>query len=163
MENETVSLPDHSQVIVFPPAIPATGFLLGVVLNWLVPLGSVVDGPPRTTLRGAGGAVFALGIAGFAWMIVTMKRARTPIHNARTPTTLVQSGPFRFTRNPMYLFGSIWYAGLALALVELWSLALLPLTVITLHYAVVLREEAYLSRRFGDAYREYQARVPRYW
>ncbi|HTK46831.1 MAG TPA: hypothetical protein VL328_02485, partial [Gemmatimonadaceae bacterium] len=61
------------------------------------------------------------------------------------------------------LFGSIWYAGLALALVELWSLALLPLTVITLHYAVVLREEAYLSRRFDDAYREYQARVPRYW
>lgn len=49
MENATVSsLPEHSQVVMFPPAIPATGFLLGVVLNWLVPLGSIVDGPLQT-------------------------------------------------------------------------------------------------------------------
>jgi protein-S-isoprenylcysteine O-methyltransferase Ste14 len=96
-------------------------------------------------------------------MIVTMKRARTPIHNARTPTTLVESGPFGLTRNPMYLFGSIWYAGLALLLVQLWSLALLPAVVAATHYGVVLREEEYLERRFGDTYRQYKARVPRYW
>ena len=137
MENGTASsLPEHSQVLIFPPAIPAAGFLLGVVLNWLVPLGSLVDGPLRTTVRASGVVVFTLGIAGFAWMIVTMKRARTPIHTARTPTTLVQSGPFRFTRNPMYLFGSTWYAGLALVLVEPWSLALLPCAVIGVTRAV---------------------------
>jgi protein-S-isoprenylcysteine O-methyltransferase Ste14 len=67
-------------------------------------------------------------------MIVTMKRAGAPIHNRSTPTTLVQAGPFRFSRNPMYLFGSIWYAGLALILVEPWSLALLVAVVITTHY-----------------------------
>jgi protein-S-isoprenylcysteine O-methyltransferase Ste14 len=113
--------------------------------------------------RGLGGVDFLLGIAGFAWMIVTMKRARTPIHNARTPTTLVESGPFRFSRNPMYVFGSIWYAGLALLLVEPWSLALLAAVVVVTHYGVVLREEEYLERRFGDPYRQYKHRVPRYW
>jgi protein-S-isoprenylcysteine O-methyltransferase Ste14 len=110
-----------------------------------------------------GGVLFLVGLAGFTWMIVTMKRARTPIHNARTPTTLVESGPFRFTRNPMYVSGSIAYAGLALLLVEVWSLALLAAVLVTTHYGVVLREEHYLARRFGEAYRGYTARVPRYW
>lgn len=157
------SAPDHSRVIVFPPVIPLTGFLLGVALEWLVPIGRGITGWLRIIAHGLGAVVFLAGITGFAWMIVTMKRARTPIHNARTPTTLVEGGPFRFTRNPMYVFGSIWYAGLALLLVEPWSLALLSAVIVVTHYGVVLREEAYLERRFGDAYRRYKARVPRYW
>ena len=157
------SFPDHSQVIIFPPVIPLTGFLLGVALEWLVPLGPWTAGPVRTAARVLGGVVFVLGVAGFAWMIVTMKRARTPIHNSYTPTTLVETGPFRFSRNPMYLFGSTWYAGLALLLVEPWSLALLPVVFAATHYGVVLREEEFLERRFGDAYQRYKARVPRWW
>jgi protein-S-isoprenylcysteine O-methyltransferase Ste14 len=137
--------------------------VLGLALEWLMPIGPTITGSLRTVVRGLGGVVFLLGIAGFAWMIVTMKRARTPIHNARTPTTLVESGPFRFTRNPMYLCGSIAYAGLALLLVQPWSLTLLAAVVVTTHYGVVLKEEEYLERRFGDAYRRYTARVPRYW
>ena len=164
MEQAAVtSLPDHSQVVVFPPVIPLTGVLLGVALEWLMPIGPAIDGSLRVITRSIGGVVFAVGIAGFAWMVVTMKRARTPIHNGRTPTRLVESGPFRFTRNPMYVFGSIGYAGLALLLVELWSLALLAAVVVVTHYGVVLREEEYLERRFGDAYRRYKAQVPRYW
>jgi protein-S-isoprenylcysteine O-methyltransferase Ste14 len=103
------------------------------------------------------------GIAvGAAWMVVTMKRARTPIHNSLTPTTLVETGPFRFTRNPMYLFGSIAYVGLALALVEPWSLALWPLVLVSTHYGVVLREEALLANQFGETYVRYKARVRRW-
>jgi protein-S-isoprenylcysteine O-methyltransferase Ste14 len=52
---------------------------------------------------------------------------------------------------------------MALLLVEPWSLALLAAVVVTTHYAVVLKEEEYLERRFGDVYRRYQAHVPRYW
>jgi protein-S-isoprenylcysteine O-methyltransferase Ste14 len=164
MEKAAVSsLPDHSQVIVFPPVIPVTGFLVGVVLERLIPIGPAIGGRLLIVVRDVGGVIFAFGIVGFAWMIVTMKRARTPIHNARTPTTLVENGPFRFTRNPMYVFGSVWYAGLALLLVQPWALALLAVVVVTTHYGVVLREEEYLERRFGDAYRRYKARVPRYW
>src|SRR5215469_3802894 len=117
MEKAAVSsLPDHSQVIVFPPVIPVTGFLVGVVLEWLIPIGPAIGGPLLIVVRSVGGIILAFGIVGFAWMIVTMKRARTPIHNARTPTTLVTNGPFRFIRNPMYVFGSVSYAGLALLL-----------------------------------------------
>ncbi len=154
---------DHSEPIVFPPVIPVAGFLLGIALERVVPLAAAIPGPQRGALRGVGAAAFAVGLAGFVWMVVTMKRARTPIHNARASTRLVETGPFRFTRNPMYVFGSISYAGLALWFLQLWSLALLAVVVVTMHYGVVLREEAYLERRFGDEYHRYTARVGRYW
>ena len=157
------SVHDHSHVIMFPPVIPLAGFLLGVALEWALPVGSWIADPVRTIVRSVGGVVFAFGVAGFAWMIVTMKRAGTPIHNRSTPTMLVESGPFRFSRNPMYVFGSISYAGLAMLLVEPWSLALLVAVVITTHYGVVLKEEEFLERRFGDSYPRYKARVHRYW
>ena len=57
----------------------------------------------------------------------------------------------------------IWYAGLSLLLLQPWSLALLPVVLIATHYAVVLKEEMFLERHFGDVYRRYKARVPRYW
>jgi protein-S-isoprenylcysteine O-methyltransferase Ste14 len=109
-----------------------------------------------------GGLILALGVAGFVWMVATMRRARTPIHNARTPTALVEAGPFRWTRNPMYLFGSVAYLGLALLLIEPWALVLLPVVLGLTHFGVVLREEAYLEGKFGEPYRSYKARVRRW-
>jgi protein-S-isoprenylcysteine O-methyltransferase Ste14 len=154
--------PEHSQVIVFPPVIPLSGFLLGVLLEAIWPMAPLVTNSLRVDLRVIGGALFCVGAAGFAWMVVTMKKAGTPIKNSATPTALIETGPFRFTRNPMYLFGSTAYAGLALLLVQLWSLALLPVVVAITHYGVVLREEAFLERRFGGAYKQYQGRVRRW-
>jgi protein-S-isoprenylcysteine O-methyltransferase Ste14 len=163
MADRDAPLSAHSQVMVFPPVIPITGFVLGLILEYVMPLGARIAGMPRPLIRGLGGLVLIAGAAGFVWMITTMKRARTPIHNARTPTTLVETGPFRFSRNPMYVCGSIAYAGLALLLLQIWPLALLPVVAAATHYGVVLREEACLERRFGEAYRRYTARVPRYW
>jgi protein-S-isoprenylcysteine O-methyltransferase Ste14 len=156
MLDQRVEAP-HSNVVVFPPVIPATGFALGVVLERVAPATSWT-----WTLRGFGMIVFALGVAGFAWMVITMKRARTPIHNSATPSRLVEHGPFRRTRNPMYVFGSTAYAGAALALVQPWSLALLPVVLAATHYGVVLREEAFLETHFGDDYRRYKDRVRRW-
>jgi protein-S-isoprenylcysteine O-methyltransferase Ste14 len=154
--------PEHSQVVVFPPVIPLSGFLLGVVLEMIWPTGPMVSNSLRMDLRVIGGGLFCLGAAGFLWMVVTMKKVGTPIHNSATPTALVETGPFRFTRNPMYLFGATAYAGLALLLMQAWSLALLPAVVAATNYGVVLREEAFLERRFGGAYKEYQSRVRRW-
>jgi len=154
---------EHSRPVVFPPVIPLSGFLLGVLVDLLWPSRRWLTGPFRTALQVFGGGMFSVGMAGFAWMVVTMKTARTPIHNARTPTTLVESGPFRLTRNPMYLFGSIAYAGLALLLLKLWSLAFLPLVVVATHYGVIRREEEFLESHFGDVYTQYRARVRRWW
>lgn len=148
---------DHSKVVVFPPLIPLACFLLGIALDRVVPLGAHFP-----DLRVAGAAIFGLGIAGFAWMIVTMKRARTPIHNGKTTTTLVETGPFRWSRNPMYLFGTVWYAGLALVLGEPGPLMFLPVSLLVTHFGVVLREEQYLERTFGTAYDQYRTRVRRW-
>ena len=155
--------PAHSQVVVFPPVIPISGFILGVVLESILPLAPRIAPSLLTGLRGIGVAVLVLGAAGFAWMVRTMKQARTPIHNAKTPTALVESGPFSRTRNPMYLFGTIAYAGLALVLVQPWSLALLPAVFLVTHYGVVLREEEFLEQHFGEPYRQYKARVARWF
>ncbi|HEU0035207.1 MAG TPA: isoprenylcysteine carboxylmethyltransferase family protein [Kofleriaceae bacterium] len=145
-------------MVVFPPVLPASGFLLGVLLGKLYPLAP----PGPVWLRLVGAAIACAGAAGFAWMVITMKRARTPIHNRKTPTTLVETGPFRRTRNPMYLFGTVFYAGMTLVAWQLWSLALLPIVTLAMHYGVVLREEAYLDRKFGNAYRQFKQRVPRW-
>ncbi len=153
---------EHSQVVVFPPVIPLTGFLLGVLMELMWPTAPSITAGVRAVLRGMGGILFCVGAAGFAWMVVTMKTAGTPIHNAATPTVLVERGPFGFTRNPMYLFGTIGYAGLALMLLMLWALAFLPAVFALTHYGVVLREEAFLARRFGRDYTGYQSRVRRW-
>ena len=128
----------------------------------LWPAAHLVPEAFRTALRGLGGLVFLVGVAGFAWMVATMRKIRTPIHNSSTPTVLVDGGPFRLTRNPMYLFGSVAYAGLALLLLEPWPLVFLPIVVFVTHYGVVLREEAFLERLFGEPYKRYQTRVRRY-
>ncbi len=153
---------EHSQPVVFPPVIPLTAFVLGVVLDQPFPIERWISAPTQTMLRGAGAVVLASGMAGLAWMVRTMKKAQTPIHNGKASTALVESGPFARTRNPMYLFGSIAYAGLALVLLQPLSLALLPFVFVITHVGVVRREEEYLARRFGDAYSDYKKRVPRW-
>ena len=148
----------HSKVVVFPPLIPATGFALGVLIERFAPVPAW-----SWALRGLGAIVFLLGAAGLTWMVITMKKARTPIHNSATPSRLVEHGPFRWTRNPMYLFGSTAYAGAALFLVHPWSLALLPAVLLATHYGVVRREESFLEAHFGEAYRQYKGHVRRWF
>lgn len=155
-------LPAHSEPIVFPPIIPLSAFVSGVLVERLVPAPAWLSGTTLGGLRSVGAVLFVVGLSGFAWMVRTMKKAQTPIHNAKTPTRLVDTGPFAKTRNPMYLFGSIAYAGAALTFVHPWSLALLPVVVALTHYGVVLREEEFLDRHFGAAYADYKRRVPRW-
>ena len=69
---------DHSQVVVFPPVIPLSGFLLGVLLQVVWPITHLLNGTLRADLRVLGGGLLAVGTAGFAWMVVTMKKAGTP-------------------------------------------------------------------------------------
>lgn len=72
------------------------------------------------------------------------------------------SGPYRFTRNPIYIGLSAVYLGIAALAGSLWIALMLVPALFILQFGVVLREEAYLERRFGDDYRAYRARVPRW-
>jgi protein-S-isoprenylcysteine O-methyltransferase Ste14 len=77
-------------------------------------------------------------------------------------TTIVDTGPYRFTRNPIYLGMVLGLIGLAIALNSLWLLLTLVPFVLAIRYGVVAREEAYLERKFGDVYRGYRSRVRRW-
>jgi protein-S-isoprenylcysteine O-methyltransferase Ste14 len=106
--------------------------------------------------------VFVLALALFAWAVVTITRAGSNVPTYLPTTTIVESGPYRFTRNPIYLAMFLGLIGLAIAFDNLWLLMALVPFALVIHYGVVAREEAYLARKFGDVYRGYRARVRRW-
>jgi len=84
------------------------------------------------------------------------------VQTSEPTTTIVDTGPYRFTRNPIYLAMLLGLIGLAIALNSLWLLLTLVPFVLVIRYGVVAREEAYLERKFGEDYRRYRARVRRW-
>src|SRR5207247_4526818 len=108
------------------------------------------------------GWVFAgAGVGLAASAIVLFRRAGTSPVPIQPTTALVVRGPYRFTRNPMYVGLAALYAGVTLLINSLWPLPLLPVVLGVIRWAVIAREEAYLERKFGDAYRAYTTRVRR--
>ena len=94
--------------------------------------------------------------------IVTITKAGSNVPTNRPTTTIVESGPYRFTRNPIYLGMFLGLIGLAIAFDNLWLLMMLVPFALIICYGVVAREEAYLERTFGDVYRGYRSRVRRW-
>jgi protein-S-isoprenylcysteine O-methyltransferase Ste14 len=91
-----------------------------------------------------GAMVFVVALALFAWAIVTITRAGSHVPTHLPTTTIVESGPYRFTRNPIYLGMFLGLIGLAIVLDNLWLLVMLVPFALVLRYGVVAREEAYL-------------------
>src|SRR5882724_6801626 len=155
--------PATAQVIIRPPLAWALAVIAGLALDWLAPLPFLPASPPAGRPVGwLGALVFALALALAAWAIVTMTGAGSNVPTNRPTTTIVESGPYRFTRNPIYLgmFGG--QIGLAIAFDTLWLLLMLVPFALVIRYGVVAREEAYLERTFGDLYRGYRSRVQRW-
>jgi protein-S-isoprenylcysteine O-methyltransferase Ste14 len=152
---------DYADVVIRPPILFAGAILLGCLLSWLVPLG---PGPFSANGRalGAGGALALIGLALFAVSVRKFWQAGTSVIPGEPSTVLLDAGPFRFTRNPIYISFVIFYFGAAIMLTSAWMLVLLIPVLIILQRGVVEREEAYLQTKFGEAYRKYQARVPRW-
>ena len=150
---------DTAPVITRPPLAWGLAVIGGLALNWLVPLPFLPVTLPAGWL---GAMVFVLALALFAWAIVTITRAGSNVPTNRPTTTIVESGPYRFTRNPIYLGMFLGLIGLAIAFDNLWLLMMLVPFALIIRYGVVAREEAYLERKFGDFYRGYRSRVRRW-
>ena len=131
----------------------------GLALNRLVPLPFLPVDLPAGWL---GAMVFVLALALFAWAIVTITRAGSNVPTNRPTTTIVESGPYRFTRNPIYLGMFLGVIGLAIAFDNLWLPMMLVPFALIIRYGVVAREGAYLERKFGYVYRGYRSRVRRW-
>jgi protein-S-isoprenylcysteine O-methyltransferase Ste14 len=149
---------EHPAVIGMPPVFYAIAFVAGLVANWLVP--QVIAAPQA--IMPIGGAVLTVGALLAVWGKRTMELAGTSVSPLLPAKTLVTTGPFRFTRNPLYLARTLLYVGLALLMDTPWPLLTLVPVVLLIHYGVVLREERYLAAKFGPAYEDYQIRVRRW-
>ncbi len=145
-------------VITFPPVIFGIFFVMGYVTDRAVP---IALGMPLLR-EGAGDVAIGLAICLVVWAGGWFRRARTHIDVRKPATSLVTDGPYRFTRNPMYLAATLLYAGICLRMSLGWTLAALVPCLIAMHYGVIRREERYLERKFGEAYREYRSRVRRW-
>ncbi len=139
-------------------------------LIYLLPLGSglLLDRKahvpflPRRVARILGWPLVGGGVALSGWAIWTMRAAETTMRPDKPVSNLIQEGPFRYTRNPLYLSDAMMYAGIAVLRKSLWAIVLLPLAMFVIQREVMGREERYLERTFGEEYLDYKARVRRW-
>ena len=151
---------DTSGVRFPPPLVYAGGFAAGYAAHRLLPIPLWPGPTPVGSLLGWGLLVVGVLLAvGSAYLF---RRAGTTPNPAKPTSALVLSGPYRFTRNPMYLGMAILYVGGTLLLNDPWPLAFLPVVMALVRRYVIAREEAYLERKFADEYRAYKARVRRW-
>jgi protein-S-isoprenylcysteine O-methyltransferase Ste14 len=146
----------------FPPPFVFVG---GYLVAWLLhmQMGFEIDGEgPRTAQILVGVAAMAIGGAVMFWGLATFLRFRTSVIPDRPARTLVVSGPYRVSRNPMYLGLTSLYVGLALVTNAAWPLVLLPVVLILLTTTVIVHEERHLRDAFGTSYEDYCRRVRRW-
>ncbi len=142
--------------VVFPPPFIFVGFFVAGWLArrwipWSIPFA-----------RPVGVVVVLFALALIVWGLGAMLRARTAVNPHKPATRLLIEGPFRLSRNPLYLSLVILYAGVSIWTEAVTALLLLPVVIAVLRVRVIRREEAYLERRFGDDYRTYCGRVRRW-
>jgi len=149
---------DHADVRIPPPLIYVAGFVLGLALERFLPVLVL----PKIPSRVAAVLCIALGVTIAVWSVGLFHRERTSFVPIKPTTTLVIYGPYRFTRNPMYLGLVCVYLGIALWFGIFWALILLPAVMALIRRYVIIREEQYLERKFGGEYLKYKADVRRW-
>jgi protein-S-isoprenylcysteine O-methyltransferase Ste14 len=149
---------DKPGVIAFPGVLYAAAFALAFGLHLMWPVNVL----PSPLAQWAGVALCLAGAALILWGIAAMRGAKTNIYPELPATALVVSGPFRFTRNPLYGALAILFVGLCLEVNMAWGFVVLVPLLLVMHYGVILREERYLESKFGESYRQYRSTVRRY-
>jgi protein-S-isoprenylcysteine O-methyltransferase Ste14 len=153
---------DAAAVQVFPPAVPLLTILIGIGLNhlWPIDMGFQLPKIWRYSLGGAmvAGAIFCLGL----WSVVLFRGSGQSENPWKPTPQLVDRGPFRITRNPMYLQMILICLGVAVILGNVWILVMTPFCAWVLQRFAILPEEAYLERKFGAQYLAYKHRVRRW-
>jgi protein-S-isoprenylcysteine O-methyltransferase Ste14 len=149
---------DKAGIIAPPPLIYLAGFGMGLLLHRLLPMALLPEGLAR--ILGWSLIIAALALAALSLRVLV--RAGTSVDPYKPTTALVTAGPYRYSRNPLYLSLTAIYMGVALVMNVLWPLPLLPLVLWIIQRGVIAREESYLERKFGEAYLCYKARTPRW-
>jgi len=141
-----------------PPLVYLVGLVLGVPMGWILPL-PFPTGPIGPVIAVS---LMAVGILLLATAARTFSRSGTALDPRHPTSKIVQSGPYAFSRNPIYLAFAFVYLGLALVLSSVWAMVFLLPVLIFIDRNQIPREEAYLERKFGEDYRSYKSRVRRW-
>jgi len=150
---------DNPGVIARPPILYLGGLIALAVLGWFWPAPILAS---ATLALYLGLVIGVLAVGFILWAIVTMRGAGTNVDPMKESTAIVTAGPFRYTRNPIYVGGTLLFLGFTIGFNSWWGLVVLVPMLAVLHVGVVLREERYLERKFGEPYRQYKSRVARY-
>jgi protein-S-isoprenylcysteine O-methyltransferase Ste14 len=144
--------------LVRPPLVYSSAIVIGVLMQRAAPLPFL----PRSLAAPLGVSLVVLAVALFVYSVGRFRAAGTPVPARKPTTAIVRTGPYRFSRNPIYLAFSLLQLGIAIWVNCLWLLLTLAVAVALVHYVVIPREEEYLERRFGDQYLDYKASVRRW-
>ena len=149
---------DNPGVIAFPPLIWLVNVVISVLVHLFVRLPIM-----RYSVCLVCGSVFIILAPTLAlWALRTMKTAGTNVDPAKPALTIVRDGPFRFTRNPMYLALCMLQVALGFFLNDWITLFFVAPVALILHYGVILREEKYLTAKFGEPYLQLKREVRRW-
>ena len=153
---------DHAGVFVPPPLIFALPLVAAVFVDSGSPWPIATDG--GTALMVGAFIAIATGVSIGLGSVFSFRAARTTVLPMGRPTTaIVERGPYRFTRNPMYLAMAIGYVGFSLLLNNFWAISFLPAVLLVVDVFVIRREERYLTSKFGATYTQYRSRVRRWF
>lgn len=152
---------DTSGVGIFPPFIYAGLFALGYAVHRLVAV-HLWPGRMPAVARAVAWILIVVWVCLSASAVFLFRRAGTTPNPMQPTTAFVMHGPYRFTRNPMYVSLVALYVGLTLFINSVWPLVLLPVVIALVQRQVIVREEAYLEAKFGEEYRAYKTRVRRW-
>ena len=150
---------DNPGVIMLPPLLYGIAFAVVLALRWFLPM-PIFD---HAVALWPGLALVVLAVWIAIWGRNALQAAGTNVSPSLPTTAIVTSGPFRFSRNPLYIALMLLYFGLTLAVNTWWGIVMLVPLLILMHRGVVLREERYLDEKFGETYRQYSSKVRRYF
>lgn len=153
---------DSPRILVPPPLVYLTAFALAMAADRWAPWRLADIGGPLAVLRWSGALLLAVGLSLDLVALALFIRSRTSALPFRPATQFVARGPYRFTRNPMYLGMSTTLAGVGLLLARGWVVVAALVASLAIDRWVIRREERYLDRRFGADYRAYCAAVRRW-
>jgi len=149
---------DTAGVIAPPPLLYVGTLAVALLANWLRPLPIT----PDAITRWPGAAIAVAGLVLAVRGRRTMTRAGTNVNPYKPTITIVDSGPFGFSRNPLYVAMTIMLVGLTLAANTWWGIIMAMPLLLLMHFGVIRREERYLEGKFGEPYLAYRRRVRRY-
>ncbi len=154
---------DSPRQRLLPPKIFGGTLVIALILKLIIPMRFLGAGTGRESGAFLGWLIVLASLALAAWAALALKMADTPINPDEPARALVTAGPYRFSRNPIYLSAALIFLGVGFIADSLWLFLAIPIVMFAMKKFAIEAEEVQLTEKFGDAYREYSTAVRRWF